>query len=100
MAEIARKDSLGRNLRRLYKEFSEDFSFFPKTYVLPADYGELRDQFGFDGKSKKIFILKPDASSQGRGIYLTNSLADIDMKSDMIAQEYIPKVVKFLSLTK
>jgi tubulin polyglutamylase TTLL6/13 len=92
MSEIARKDTLGRNLHRLQKQFPEEFDFFPKTYVLPSDYGDLRNQFGPDGKSKRIYILKPDASSQGRGIYLTQSLEDIDVSSEMIVQDYIARV--------
>lgn len=92
MSEIARKDTLGRNLNRMQKLFPEEFGYFPKTYLLPSDYGELRATFQQQKKSKTTYIVKPDASSQGKGIYLTRSLDDIDPMAHMIVQEYLTKV--------
>lgn len=91
MSELARKDRLGKNLQRMRRAFPADYDFFPATFTLPADYAELRAQF--KKKTKKTWIVKPDASSQGRGIYLTRSLDDIDaMGGEFIVQEYVTKV--------
>jgi len=37
------------------------------------------------------FIVKPEASCQGKGIYLTREIDDIDMDDHCVAQEYINK---------
>ena len=39
---IARKTFLGRNLKKLYKIFPEDYSFFPKTWIIPNEFNELK----------------------------------------------------------
>ncbi len=36
-------------------------------------------------------IVKPEASCQGRGIYLTREIDDIDMDDHCVVQEYINK---------
>jgi tubulin polyglutamylase TTLL6/13 len=38
MSEICRKDLLGRNLNRMRRAFPKDYDFFPRTWVLPAEY--------------------------------------------------------------
>lgn len=91
MNEITRKDTLGRNLRRLQKVFPQEFDYFPKTFTLPSDYGELRNQFAKDAKKKTTYIVKPEASSQGKGIFLTRSLEDMDPMAHIIVQEYLCK---------
>ncbi len=143
MNEIARKDNLGRNMRRMEKFFPQQYDFFPKTYMLPADYPELRAEFihsrpassnhsnnlnninnnnnnntidnnhnhhhhhkrtnssnssssSNNNNSKTTYIVKPDASSQGKGIYLTRSLDDIDPVSHMIVQKYLHNVSQLL----
>ena len=81
-------------MARMSKLFPEDFNFFPKTYMIPSDYSELRNQFASvkERKSRITYIVKPDASSQGRGIYLTRNLDEIDSMANVIVQEYIQKV--------
>ena len=37
----------------------------------------------------KIFIIKPECESQGKGIFLTKTWEDIDTKEHLVAQEYI-----------
>lgn len=69
MLEICRKDLLARNLNRMLRLFPKDYNFFPKTWCLPADLGEVLSYSRL--RKNKTFILKPDAGSQGRGIMLT-----------------------------
>ena len=40
---------------------------------------------------QKIFIVKPDAGCQGKGIFLTKTLSDIPQNESMVAQMYIGK---------
>ena len=39
--------------------------------------------------NQRLWIVKPAASSQGKGIFLTNNAKSIPMKSSMIASHYI-----------
>ena len=38
---------------------------------------------------KKIFIIKPECESQGKGIFLTRTWQEIDPKEHLVAQHYI-----------
>nr|XP_056719931.1 tubulin polyglutamylase TTLL6 [Euleptes europaea] len=89
MSEICRKDLLARNMSRMLKLFPKDFNFFPRTWCLPADYGELQSYSR--SKKHKTFICKPDSGCQGRGIYITKSVKDIKPGEDMICQLYISR---------
>lgn len=72
---LSRKNNLGRNLMKLRKYDPEEYNFFPQTFILPGDYAELR-QYHQNRKPGKAqtFIVKPEASCQGRGIYLTRNI--------------------------
>uniref|UniRef100_B3P636 GG12126 n=1 Tax=Drosophila erecta TaxID=7220 RepID=B3P636_DROER len=86
MIEICRKDLLSRNLNRMLKLFPQDYKIFPKTWMLPADYG---DAMNYALNHKRTFILKPDSGAQGRGIWLTNDLKTIGAHERLICQTYI-----------
>ena len=85
MFEISRKNYLAKNLNKFREAFPEDYDFYPQTWILPQDYNSfklaLRDQ--------NTLIIKPDAASQGKGIYLINKLEDVGNINNSIAQRYI-----------
>ncbi len=85
---LARKDHLSRNLIRLKKMFPEDYDFFPETYVMPMDYDTFKSQFPKTGK-QPTFIVKPQASSQGRGIFLTQTWRNVPNSHRYVVQRYI-----------
>ena len=85
MNELSRKDHLGRNLMKMYKVLPEMYNFFPKTWLLPNEWLDFSSQF--NGKS--TFILKPEASCQGRGIFLTKKIEDIKPDQHYVGQQYI-----------
>ncbi|XP_053690875.1 tubulin polyglutamylase TTLL13-like [Sabethes cyaneus] len=87
MFEICRKDLLARNLNRMLKLFPIEYQIFPKTWVFPADLGEAI-AYSRTHRSK-TYILKPDQGSQGRGIFLTKNLKEINPRDRMICQVYI-----------
>ncbi|XP_063829991.1 tubulin polyglutamylase TTLL13-like isoform X1 [Ostrinia nubilalis] len=89
MLEICRKDLLARNLNRMQKIYPKEYNFFPKTWCLPADFGEALNYS--KSRKNKTFIIKPECGSQGRGIYLTKSLKDIKPTDKLICQVYISK---------
>lgn len=75
----------------MQNKFPIEYNFFPDTWVLPAEALDFKSQFPV-GKAKKktdAFILKPEASCQGRGIFIINSLNNFQLKDNYIAQRYI-----------
>jgi len=86
MSCLSRKNHLGKNMMRIRKLLPNDYDFVPQTWILPAEVVEFKSQF--DGVS--TFILKPEASCQGRGIFLINSYEEISPDERYIAQKYIP----------
>jgi tubulin polyglutamylase TTLL6/13 len=69
MHVLARKNLLARNLQAMQKHLPEEYNFFPPTWILPTDAKDFKAQF--NGKKAKTFIIKPEASCQGKGIFLT-----------------------------
>ena len=94
MHALTRKNSLGHNLNGLRAMFPEAFNFYPRTWLLPTDLRRLRTDWEKSLESKKdalVFIVKPEASCQGKGIYLTREIDDIDLDDHCVVQEYINK---------
>ncbi|XP_060059643.1 tubulin polyglutamylase TTLL6 isoform X2 [Erinaceus europaeus] len=89
MNEICRKDLLARNMSRMLKMFPKDFHFFPRTWCLPADWGDLQNYSR--ARKNKTYICKPDSGCQGRGIFITRTVKEIKPGEDMICQLYISK---------
>lgn len=93
MPNIARKNRMGQNLNRLAKLFPKEYSFFPRTWILPGELSDFRSQFDNIGNSlnNKIFIIKPDTGCQGRGIFLTKTFESVPLHENVVAQIYIKK---------
>ncbi|XP_055610759.1 tubulin polyglutamylase TTLL13-like isoform X1 [Uranotaenia lowii] len=87
MFEICRKDLLARNLNRMLKLFPTEYAIFPKTWIFPADLGEAIAYSRLH--RSKTYILKPDQGSQGRGIFITKNLKDVNPRDRLICQVYI-----------
>lgn len=62
MYMLSRKNNLARNLMKMEKEFPKDYKFFPRTYLLPSEYGELKAQSLKKTRKPQFFICKPEAS--------------------------------------
>ncbi|XP_071953341.1 tubulin polyglutamylase ttll6-like isoform X4 [Antedon mediterranea] len=89
MSEICRKDLLARNLTRLQKLFPKEFAIFPRTWVLPADYGDF---LAFcRTKKNKTYICKPESGCQGKGIFITKNIKDIKPGEHQVCQQYVSK---------
>ena len=75
----------------MMKLYKEEYSFFPKTWLLPQDANDLKNQF--NKKKCKTFIVKPSHMCQGRGIYLVRRFEDIECKpgDQLVAQRYMAK---------
>eukprot|EP00826_Nyctotherus_ovalis_P010439 TRINITY_DN1274_c0_g2_i1.p1 TRINITY_DN1274_c0_g2~~TRINITY_DN1274_c0_g2_i1.p1 ORF type:complete len:566 (-),score=128.68 TRINITY_DN1274_c0_g2_i1:285-1982(-) len=84
---LARKENLAKNLMKMRKLFPKDYSFIPTTWCIPRDYGDLKADFA-KGKCR-TYIVKPEASCQGKGIYLIRSLDELDPNEHYVVQNYI-----------
>ena len=89
MLELVRKAGTARNLNRMLMAVGKDYKFFPRTFLLPADYTELKKEFGDKNRGNKTFIVKPSQGCQGTGIMLTRSLDQIDPNEPNIVQRYM-----------
>lgn len=84
---IARKNFLAHNLNKMKKRFPEFYDFYPETYCLPSDRNLLVEEFK---ETKRVtLIVKPEASSQGRGIFLVRRLEDLPLTENFVVQKYI-----------
>ena len=60
--------------------------------MLPGDYNELREYHKNRKQGKaQTFIVKPEASCQGRGIYLTRNVEKIKLTDKCVVQRYLHK---------
>lgn len=85
---IGRKNFLAIHLNKMKKEFPLFYDFFPKTYCLPTEKNLVRKVFD-EKKPNDVYIIKPDASSRGRGIFLTRRIEDVPFTENFIVQKYI-----------
>ena len=104
MNSIHTKTGLAMVMRRMEKVFPEEFrNIHPQTWSLPEDWADFVTQFDSSSSSssidtsakripRPIYIIKPAASCQGRGIYLIQDINQIqDSRAAQIAQRYIAK---------
>lgn len=75
---ITRKDNLAMRMQKMRLQFPNDFDFTPASFVLPrdnalflAELSRLKSNNNNNATADAaIFIGKPPASSQGRGVFL------------------------------
>jgi hypothetical protein len=51
MPNIARKAKMGQNLNRMLKVFPKEYAYYPRTWVLPQEMSDFRQQFDSNGNS-------------------------------------------------
>lgn len=100
MSVISRKNTLAANLGRMKVNYPKDYCFYPRTFLYPADVVKLKQYYQESRKRGllKTFIVKPEASCQGRGIYLTQNLNDIEKEERCVIQKYISNPLLFEGL--
>ena len=73
------------HMQELYGK--EAFSFAPETYNLPEDFSLLYSNF--NKEKKGMWIVKPTCSSQGKGIYIIDSISEVPVDEVCIISRYI-----------
>lgn len=82
--EITRKDFMYKNLAKMQVlHGARAFDFVPKTYIMPQDAGQLEYEMNLIDTT---WIVKPSASSQGKGIFLTNRFSEVPKKDHVVSQ--------------
>jgi len=71
------------------QEMRDRLSFFPETYLMPADYHALQTE-AFTHPDRK-WIVKPKRLSRGRGIRLEADAGAVPVENDWLAQEYLAR---------
>ena len=85
--ELGRKDRLGRNVSKMRRKHPEVFNIQPKSFVLPHDADEWRLEC--ERNPDGMYIIKPPASSRGRGIKMYRRPSDVKPEKDTLIQRYI-----------
>jgi tubulin polyglutamylase TTLL9 len=81
--ELTRKNLMVKNLKRTRKQVEKDqgkfeaqkYDFYPTTFELPSEYHIFVEEFKKNPGT--VWIMKPVAKSQGKGIFLFRRLKDI-----------------------
>ncbi|GAB5573048.1 tubulin polyglutamylase TTLL5 isoform X13 [Prionailurus iriomotensis] len=101
--ELTRKDRLYKNIIRMQHTHGfKAFHILPQTFLLPAEYAEFcsrtlhhrallhkdTGQYSYS-KDRGPWIVKPVASSRGRGVYLINNPNQISLEENILVSRYI-----------
>jgi tubulin polyglutamylase TTLL6/13 len=87
---IARKNFLCFHLNKMRKAFPEAYRFFPRSFNLPVERHLLAKEIE-ERKKSQTYIVKPEALSMGRGIFLIKRVDDIPANEPFVAQKYVAK---------
>jgi hypothetical protein len=90
-SELTRKDRLGRNMARAQALHGRaHYEFAPSTYTLPQECDALLEECA--GDPYAWWIVKPSASSRGRGIYVATSAGELPVNDGdpCVVSRYIP----------
>eukprot|EP00794_Sanderia_malayensis_P019861 gene19861-21803_t len=85
--ELTRKDKLYRNIQRMQQcKGLRHFDFVPNFFVLPGERSDFHNAFLRD---KGPWIVKPVASSRGRGIFLVKDVNMVPYDEQVLVCRYI-----------
>ena len=117
MYNICRKSTLGIHLNRFKKEFPDHFTYFPQTWVYPAEFHDIQEytKRKFEKRREKIedglmteaqsekdpvilFICKPESGSQGRGIFICSKVEELRVQLNRNAEERRAEMDQYLKV--
>ncbi|NXG61752.1 TTLL5 polyglutamylase, partial [Hemiprocne comata] len=85
--ELTRKDRLYKNVNRMQLAHGfKTFHILPQTFILPTEYQDFCNTYS---KDRGPWIVKPVASSRGRGVYLINNPDQIVLEDNILVSRYI-----------
>ena len=94
---VGRKDSLHKNVSRMRRQYgAEAFDIVPQTWLVPNDLDLVREDCRVaalaSGGQEPTYIVKPSASSCGKGIFLAQGVPTVPPMQgtrQMICQRYV-----------
>ncbi|XP_044265765.1 tubulin polyglutamylase TTLL5 isoform X1 [Tribolium madens] len=87
--ELTRKDRLYKNIERMqHCKGYKHFDFIPQTFVMPTEFGELCSTHH---RIKGPWIVKPVASSRGRGIFIVETPNQVPLEEPVVVAKYISR---------
>lgn len=70
----------------------DEFNIIPDTYILPDEFADFYSHF-HKLKAKEVqnnqWIIKPQNSSQGKGIYIIDDISEVPIDEQCIVSKYI-----------
>ena len=91
--EITRKDKLAMNVNKMQQKFGKkQFDFLPDTYVIPDEFSDFYNHFQKEQQmdpKRNLWIVKPANMSRGRGIYIVDDIAEVNVDDLAIVSKYI-----------
>ena len=89
--ECTKKDKMNQNIFNMVQKFGKAYDFVPKTYLLPHEMSLLIRDAENRRNTRKYYIVKPNGSSQGKGIYVTDNIQQVANKNmqGMLVSEYV-----------
>uniref|UniRef100_A0A1A9W2R4 Tubulin--tyrosine ligase-like protein 5 n=1 Tax=Glossina brevipalpis TaxID=37001 RepID=A0A1A9W2R4_9MUSC len=85
--EMTRKDRLYKNIERMqHLRGFKHFDIIPQSFIVPLEY---RDLVSTHNKTRGPWIVKPTASSRGRGIFIVNTPDQIPQDEQVLVSKYV-----------
>ncbi|XP_053969960.1 tubulin polyglutamylase TTLL5 isoform X2 [Anastrepha ludens] len=85
--ELTRKDRLYKNIEKMqHLRGIKHFDIVPQSFILPIEYKEL---VSAHNKNRGPWIVKPAASSRGRGIFIVNTPDQIPQDEQVLVCKYV-----------
>ena len=91
-SELTRKDRLCENVVKMQEKFGKEaFCIIPDSYVLPDEFADFYSHFhNLRSKEKSnMWIIKPQNSSQGKGIYIIDDISEVPIDEACIISRYV-----------
>uniref|UniRef100_A0A0N5B6D9 Tubulin--tyrosine ligase-like protein 5 n=1 Tax=Strongyloides papillosus TaxID=174720 RepID=A0A0N5B6D9_STREA len=87
--ELTRKDRMSENLLKSKYTHGSAYNIFPKTFIFPRDMEKLKEDM--NENPGYMYIVKPPASSRGRGIHIISDVNEINSDENLVISRYINK---------
>ena len=93
--EITRKMDLFKNFSIMQTKYKKkEYNYCPDTFLLPEEAEKFQKHLDWlkesdDYNPDKLWIVKPNKLSRGRGIYLVKNFHQLDSKEPGIVSEYV-----------
>lgn len=90
--ELTRKDRLCENVVKMQERFGKEvFNIIPDSYILPDEFADFYSHFHMlrSKEQPNMWIIKPQNSSQGKGIYIIDDISEVPIDENCIISRYV-----------